>query len=283
MAIRIQQHEAPVSYQIHPAAMLFPEMSDEEWKNLCDDMREHGQREAIIVHGNQVIDGRNRLRACRWLKIEPKVRVYHGREEDILSFVTSLNLHRRHLSESQRALVGSKIATQKNGGDRKSDQKANLPADPTNAQAAAMLNVSERSVKTAKHIVAKGEPEVVAAVEAGTMTLNEASKVIQLRPEQQRVVAALPPSERRTTLKGNTLDELEVGKHATDTAGAERVELTMALKRIAELSASAEELISKCPKYAAPPLNQHFRQAFMKMQALNAAYQNWEHRNVVNA
>lgn len=283
MAIRFREHESPVNYQIHPAAMLFPEMSDDEWKNLCDDIRTNGQREAIIIHGNQVIDGRNRLRACRWLKIEPKVRVYHGREEDITSFVLSLNLHRRHLTESQRAMIAAKVATARVGNP--TFNRANLPdrAPPTNSEAAKMLNVSERSVKTAKQIAAKGEPEVAAAVQSGDMTINEAAKVVQLRPDQQRDVVAMPVAERRTTLKGNTLEELEVGKHITDPAGAERVALSMALKAIADLTASADDLIANCPKYAAPPVNKHFRQAFMKMQALNAAYQNWEHRNVVDA
>lgn len=276
--ISIRESEAPVSFQIHPAAMLFPEMSDEEWTNLCVDIRENGQREAIIIHGNQVIDGRNRLRACRYLGFTPKTRLYNGREEDITSFVFSLNLHRRHLTESQRSMVAGKLETMRHGRPGK-DANLHVSRD----DAAKMLNVSPRSVATAKQILTKGEPEVSAAVVAGSMSLNEASKVVQLHPTKQREVVALSPAERRTTLKGNSLEELEVGKSFTDSAGAERVGLTMALKSIADLTASAEDLISNCPKYMAPDVNKHFRQAFMKMQALNAAYQNWEHRNVVDA
>lgn len=281
MIIKIKQDEPQLSsLQIHPAAMLFPEMTNEEWKNLHDDIRDNGQREPIVVWNGKVIDGRNRLRACAWLKIQPKTREYQGREEDILSYVMSLNLHRRHLTESQRAMVASKIATMKNGGDRKSDQKANLPADRTNAEAAALLNVSERSVKTAKQIASKGEPEVAAAVEAGKMTLNEASKVIQLRPDMQKAVATLPKAERRETLAGNTLDELQIDRASSDTFGEERIGLGMALADLCDVKGTPEQLILDCPKYAAPALNKHFRQAYMKMQALNAVYQNWEFRNV---
>lgn len=109
-------------------------------------------------------------------------------------------------------MVAGKVATMKRGGDRGANQHgtrqtANLPTATSNAQAAKLLNVSERSVRAAKQIAAKGEPEVAAAVEAGKMTLNEASKVVQLRPEIQRTVANLPKEERRETLKGNSGDE----------------------------------------------------------------------------
>ncbi len=56
--------------------------------------------------------------------------------------------YRRHLTTSQRAMVAEKLATMQRGGDRKSDQAANLPNDlVTQEQAAAMLTVSPRSVR----------------------------------------------------------------------------------------------------------------------------------------
>ncbi len=282
MAIEFRKTEAPVTFEIHPAANIFPEMTDDEAKSLMIDIRENGQREPIILFNGKVIDGRNRLRACRWLGFEPKTKEYQGREEDIVSYVLSLNLHRRHLTESQRAMVASKIATVKNGGDRRSDQKANLPTETTNAKAAELLSVSERSVKTAKHILSKGEPEVAAAVESGSMSLNEASKVVQLRPEAQRSVASLPKAERRETLAGNTIEELGVIGSRDDEHAADRQALCRIMAELANLKGTPEQLIANMPKFLAPKLNQHFRQASMKMQALNAVYQNWEFRNVHN-
>jgi len=280
MAIRLRTEETGVHYQIHPAAMIFPEMEGDQWSNFVADIRDNGQREPIVVHNGKVIDGRNRLRACAWLKIEPKVKLYQGREEDILSFVLSLNLNRRHLTESQRAMVATKIATTKNGGDRKSGQNANLRTEKTNEQAASMLNVSARSVVTAKQIVRKGEPEVAAAVEAGAMTLNEAAKVVQLRPELQRAAATMPKAERRETLAGNTIEELGVIGASEDRHAASRYGLIRVLGDLCKISGTPEDLVGACPKFAAPGLNKHFRQAYMKMQALNAIYQNWEFRNV---
>lgn len=50
--------------------------------------------------------------------------------------------------ESQRA----RIATLPHGGDRRSDQAANLPVGPTQPEAAARVNVAERSVRSARAV-----------------------------------------------------------------------------------------------------------------------------------
>lgn len=45
-------------------------------------------------------------------------------------------------------MVAARLAKMEHGGDRRSDQPANLPLGPTQAEAAQLLNVSERSVNT---------------------------------------------------------------------------------------------------------------------------------------
>jgi hypothetical protein len=47
--------------------------------------------------------------------VEPKVREHRG--SDPVSFVLSLNLHRRHLNESQWAMVAARLANMKVGGE----------------------------------------------------------------------------------------------------------------------------------------------------------------------
>ena len=68
-------------------------------------------------------------------------------------------------------MIADRIATYKAGGDRKSapqDQSANLHFDPvTHAQAAQLVNVSERSVKSASIVRNQGVPELARMVEKG--------------------------------------------------------------------------------------------------------------------
>ena len=61
-----------MTYTVHPAAELFPMMGGEALQALADDIREHGQREPVILYHGAVLDGRNRLRACELAGVEPR-------------------------------------------------------------------------------------------------------------------------------------------------------------------------------------------------------------------
>jgi hypothetical protein len=83
---------------------------------------------------------------------------------------------RRHLNESQRATVAARLANTLHGGDRRSNQAANLPV-VSQPSAAAMLNVSERTVRDAVKVKTDAQPEIVAAVELGKLALSVSSFV----------------------------------------------------------------------------------------------------------
>ena len=93
----------------HPAARLFPLIKGDEFEALVDDIREHGQREPILMHPDgRILDGRNRYLACQKLGIEPKSEHWDG-EGSPEEIVLSLNLHRRHLSSAQRAAIAVEV------------------------------------------------------------------------------------------------------------------------------------------------------------------------------
>lgn len=173
--------------RFHPLADLFPLMQGREFDELVADIKAHGLREPITTLDGMILDGRNRWRACEAAGVNPALVEYEG--EDPLGWVVSLNLHRRHLDESQRSMVAAKIATIGHGGDRKSDQAANLPVE-TQARAAELLNVSERTVRSARRVVDHGAPELVQAVESGKVSVSAAADVAELpKAEQTEIVA----------------------------------------------------------------------------------------------
>lgn len=117
------QDGAPVSlsdtpvlgqYNIHPAANIFPMMSQEGLRQMAEDIREHGLQEPVWMHQGQVLDGRNRLVACDLAGVAPKFTQWVPRNSDDTpyAFVWSKNGPRRHLTTSQRATLAVRMAEQ---------------------------------------------------------------------------------------------------------------------------------------------------------------------------
>lgn len=176
-----------MNYEFHPLANIFPLIEGQPFDDLVADVKKNGVREPIWMYQHQILDGRNRYRAAKQAGRDVEIRSYEG--DDAVSFVISLNLHRRHLNESQRAAVAAKLANLAHGGDRKSNQAANLPVDSVSqAKAAEMLNVSERTVRAAAKVIHEGDESLVKAVERGDVAVSSAAKVAQLPKEEQREI-----------------------------------------------------------------------------------------------
>jgi hypothetical protein len=95
-------------FEQHSLSAVFPPLGDEEFKLLCDDIDQNGIREPLTLFEGKIIDGWNRYRACQELNIvNPPTRSYTG--TDPVGLVVSLNLHRRHLTPSQRAMSIAKL------------------------------------------------------------------------------------------------------------------------------------------------------------------------------
>jgi len=117
------------SVLFQPVSEIFPLMTGDAFDGLVADIKANGLREAIWLHEQKIIDGRNRYLACRQCGQEPRFREW-DKSGSLVSFVVSLNLHRRQLNESQRAIVGAKIANMSVGDNqyRGAGRPLGLPA-----------------------------------------------------------------------------------------------------------------------------------------------------------
>lgn len=180
-----------VEYNVHPYADLWPLLPDGELQMLAHDIRTHGLREPIWLHPDgRIVDGRNRYRACALAGVEPATRTYGGTEEGLLAFLISLNMARRHMDESQRAMVAAKIAALPRG----TNQHASIEA-PSQEDAARLLNVGRASVQRARKVAEEAAPQLREAVEAGRVSVSAAAGLIQAPPEEQIRVAEASKSE----------------------------------------------------------------------------------------
>ena len=181
------------SYSLHPAAELFPVMDEAAFAALVADIAAHGQREPILVLDGQVIDGRHRLRACEQLGLEPLVRQVSADDGDPFGLVVSLNLHRRHLSEGQRAIIAARLATLPHG---RPDANAQICAF-TQDEAAQHLKVSRRTVQHARAVLDHGIDELQAAVKGGEISVSAAAELSRLPADTQRAALTKTPEEIR--------------------------------------------------------------------------------------
>ena len=168
--------------EFHPLANIFPLLESYEFAGLVDDIRKHGLHEPIVVYEDKILDGRNRYRACIDAGVECRFETYTG--DDPISYVVS-NLRRRHLDESQRAMVAAKLATLKRG-----DNQHSPIGETSQAKAAELLNVGKRSVERAAEVRDHGAPELVYAVEQGAVSVSAAADVAVLPQGQQREIVA---------------------------------------------------------------------------------------------
>jgi ParB-like chromosome segregation protein Spo0J len=165
-------------YKVHPAADVFPMMSDDELAKLGEDIRANGLQSPLVFwwceNGKRqrlLIDGRNRLEAMERAGIElPRtIGVRNGShtvtaqnviDGDPVSHIISLNIHRRHLTKQERAdlivavhKAAAPVVSRQDGGKLPEGR----PVDPVKAAAVATAAEHGISQRTVERAIAKAE------------------------------------------------------------------------------------------------------------------------------
>jgi hypothetical protein len=107
--------------------------------------------------------------------------------QDPLTFVIDKNLTRRHLTNSQRAMVAAKLANLKDGQTKAGTQ---ICVPVSQEDAAERLKVSQRSVQSATKVKDDADPELIQAVERGDVPVSVAAEIAKLPQAEQRKVVA---------------------------------------------------------------------------------------------
>lgn len=244
----------------HPAAEIFPALTGKALSSLTEDIRLNGLHESIWLHSDgRIIDGRNRYAACLTAGVEPTFRTWDG-SGSLIAFVLSLNLHRRHLDESQRAMVGARAkplfeeeararqATSTGGANP--HLSANLreagKSGKTSEQAAAQVNVSPRLVDSAAKVIQSGTPELIAAVESGELSASAASQIAELSKDEQTELLTSEPEQivaKAKEIRQAKRGAVQPATHEDASAEAEQVESESAVpgKREQMLRESAKK------------------------------------------
>jgi ParB-like chromosome segregation protein Spo0J len=166
----------------HPFTLLIPRPTEQEYIELRESIRRNGLRHPITLHADgRILDGVTRNRACDELGIDPPFQVFGGTDAEALEFVYDQNVHRRHLSIGQRAMIAAEMATLPPHRPGSAQTCA-----VTQEQAATETDTSRRLVQSAHRILKRGAPELIAAVKTNLMTINAAEGILSRSPEAQR-------------------------------------------------------------------------------------------------
>ena len=194
---------------VHEAAKLFPMLDNAELDELAADIAKNGQIEPIVVFEGKILDGRNRVEACRRLQVEPRVRELEACDSPT-EFVISANFHRRHLAPIHRATCAARAkpffaseaeARQRTGKSADGDAGGRGNKKPC-AQSASKVSREDTSTQRAAQAFKAGEravaslwslltsaPEVFAAAETGKIpTVADAVRIGRFEPKARAAV-----------------------------------------------------------------------------------------------
>jgi ParB-like chromosome segregation protein Spo0J len=176
--------------EYHEYANIYRMLPDKELQSLAEDIKIKGQLLPITSYEGKILDGRNRYRACEIAGVDPKIEEYTG--DDPLGLIASLNDHRRHDSDNERAMVGARIANLKAHRPKLTTPMGVVNDTPAISleRAAELSGSSKRSIQRARPIVQSGIPELLDMAESGEVSIRAASEVAKLPEEEQRKAVA---------------------------------------------------------------------------------------------
>lgn len=196
-------------FELHPLCTLFPRLGGKEFDSLVGDIHDNGLREPITLHDGLILDGGNRYRACLAAGVEPRFKRFSG--DNLVTFVLSANLHRRHMTPGQHAAIVAAAqdwASAQTAGKPKCAHVSTL-ADTTKTRA----ETSGASIATQRRAdaVAKADPKLVRKVATGETSLSEAVKKVapQLAPRPPKQPEKPTPAHDEGPTLSELVDELQ--------------------------------------------------------------------------
>ena len=201
--------ESKTLYTRHALSTLFSDLSDTEYQELKTDIEKNGIiNKKIIIYENQILDGWHRYKiACELNLLDTIYLVQLPLAINPTDYVVSQNLHRRHLTASQRSqiVVEANEYRKNRGGDRKtqvfSNSKRNLKSTQQLAETA---QVGAASIDRAKRVSDFGRSDEVISGE------KSAGEIIQEeRGKREKAEQELEAIKNKNKFMGHTTGEYE--------------------------------------------------------------------------
>jgi len=204
---------------------IVPILSKIDYSNLYNSIKENGQWIPIIINeNNEILDGHNRYYICQELVISIKT-IVRTFENKLLEkkFVIECNLHRRHLTDPQKFLLGEQLEpierelSKLSQGERTdltlvpNETNVNANDNKTTAKVAKTVGLSRTTYERMREIK-NNIPDVWNDVVSGKTSVAHAhtklkteqrhNKMTDLPTEKFNIILADPPWKYDVFLRG---------------------------------------------------------------------------------
>ncbi len=188
-------------YETHELCELFDMPGKDDFDSLVSSLKAVGLLEPIKLYEGKILDGCSRYRGCKEAGVKPRFEQVNP--DDPIAYVAAMNLSRRHLDASDKAMHGAKIKAAYEKEAAKRQKSGGLVSRDTKGSSAELaakaVGSSTASVNRASAILDRGSPELVEAVKDHTITVNDAAKIVNATPAKQAAaVAAVKAGDAKT-------------------------------------------------------------------------------------
>lgn len=190
--------KANTEHKFHPFCLLFPLMSEADLTALAENIKGNGLQKKIVLLNGDILDGRNRLIACFMAGVEPQFREWDG-EGSPLDWVMAENLHRRHLTSLQRAVLACDLLPKLEAdakdrqrlspgrGEKVAKESATSEQGKAAEIAAKALHTNATYVEFVKKLAGEA-PDLLARVRLGLLDYRAAKTLLALPAEQREAL-----------------------------------------------------------------------------------------------
>jgi AAA domain len=168
----------PAPPPLHPlAAAIVPIRDDASIRETARHIGPNDPLDPIILYEGKILDRWELYLACLLANRAPRFETYTG--DDPVGFLIDRLRNRGCPNESQRAMLAARVCELPVGGNQYSEGMSI-------GRASDLLNVSPESISRAKKVLARGIPELIKAVDDGTLKVWKAYTIAKKQPQQQR-------------------------------------------------------------------------------------------------
>lgn len=165
---------------------LIPPLSDEEYKQLRENLIEEGCRDSLVAWNETILDGHNRYEICTEYNIPFSVdEMDFETRDEALEWMIKNQFGRRNLPNVVRVRLALKLEdvikekARKNmelsegRGKKGSQLVGNLNPIHTNAELGKIAGVSDETIRRYKKIQEEAKPEIKEKVDKGEMSIRK--------------------------------------------------------------------------------------------------------------